>query len=97
MLRQHDRGLRTSLFAFEIVLCGCIFAVTNGYLDEVDVDLVRTWELGFHDFIQSQFNDVLTGISQEQKITEDIEGRLRTAIEEFNKVFEAEHASAGAA
>lgn len=74
-----------------------IFAVTNGYLDEVPIERVRAWEFGFHEFLASQYSDVLTGLRQEHKITEDIEGRLRTAIQEYNKLFEAEQAQAGAA
>ena len=77
-----------------------IYAVTNGFRDDVAVEEVRAWELGFHEFIESKFHDVLTGIRQEGKLTEDIEGRLRTAIEEYGKVFEAEQAAkatAGAA
>ena len=74
-----------------------IFAVTNGFLDDVPVDRVRAWEVGFHDFIASQYSDVLTGLRQEKQITEDIEGRLKTAIEEYNKLFQAEQAQAGAA
>ncbi|NNF28615.1 MAG: F0F1 ATP synthase subunit alpha [Gemmatimonadetes bacterium] len=77
-----------------------IFAVTNGYLDKVEVERVRAWEAGFHDFLEANFNDVLLGIRQEQKLTEDVEGRLRSAIDEYNKVFVAEQsaqATAGAA
>ncbi|MGI9625829.1 MAG: F0F1 ATP synthase subunit alpha [Longimicrobiales bacterium] len=71
-----------------------IFAVTNGFLDDVPIERVRDWEQGFYDFLSASFSDVLTGIRQEQKLTEDIEGRLKTAIEEYNRVFLAE---AGAA
>ena len=49
--------------------------------------------------MESRFNDVLIGLRQESQLTEDIEGRLRTSIEEYNEVFAAENeaAMAGAA
>ncbi|MDE2652636.1 MAG: F0F1 ATP synthase subunit alpha [Gemmatimonadota bacterium] len=76
-----------------------IYAVTNGFLDGVEVDDCRKWERGFLEFIESRFDDVLIGLRQEGQLTEDIEGRLRTCIEEYNEVFAAEHeaAMAGAA
>ncbi len=76
-----------------------IYAVTNGFLDDIEVDDCRKWERGFLEFIESRFDDVLIGLRQEGQLTEDIEGRLRTCIEEYNEVFAAEHeaAMAGAA
>ena len=76
-----------------------IYAVTNGFLDGIEVDDCRKWERGFLEFIESRFDDVLIGLRQEGQLTEDIEGRLRTCIEEYNEVFAAENeaAMAGAA
>ena len=76
-----------------------IYAVTNGYLDNLDISEVRSWERGFLGFVESRFDDVLIGLRQEGKLTEDIEGRLRLCIEEYNEVFEAEagRAKVGAA
>lgn len=67
-----------------------IYAVTNGYLDKIEVEQVRIWENGFLEFLEGRFEDVLIGIRQEGKITEDIEGRMKEAIEEYNGVFEAD-------
>ena len=76
-----------------------IYAVTNGYLDDLDVEDVRKWERGFLEFVGSRYDDVLIGLRQEGKLTDDIEGRLRECIEEYNQVFAAEsgEAMAGAA
>src|SRR5439155_17628903 len=35
-----------------------IFAVTNGYLDEVPIDKVKAYESGFHDFMREQYPEV---------------------------------------
>ena len=71
-----------------------IYAVTNGYLDDLEVADVRKWERGFLDFIGSRYEDVLIGLRQQGSLTEDIEGRLKECIEEYNQVFAAEAAPA---
>ena len=73
-----------------------IYAVTNGFLDETEVEDVRRWERGFLEFVESRFDDVLIGLRQEGRLTEDIEGRLRRCIEEYNEVFAAENEAAAA-
>ena len=76
-----------------------IYAVTNGYLDGIEVAEVRHWERGFLEFVEGSFADVLIGLRQEGKLSEDIEGRLKEAITEYNGTFGAElrQAAAGAA
>ena len=73
-----------------------IYAVVNGYLDDVSVSRVRQWEHGFLGFVESRFDDVFVGLRQEGKLTEEIEARLRESIAEYNKVFEAEEPPTGA-
>ena len=76
-----------------------IYAVTNGYLDDVPVADVRRWEAGFMESIGGRYEDVLIGLRQEGRLTDDIEGRLRECIAEYNEEFaaEADRADAGAA
>ena len=76
-----------------------IYAVTNGYLDDLAVADVRRWELGFMDFVGDRYEDVPIGLRQEGRLTDDIEGRLRECIEEYNRIFaaESEQAAQGAA
>ncbi len=76
-----------------------IYAVTNGFLDDLEVAEVGRWERGFLGFMESRFEDVLIGLRQEGRLTADIEGRLRLCIEEYGEVFAVEDpaATAGAA
>ena len=67
-----------------------IYAVTNDYLDDVELSKVREWEQGFLEFVESRFNDVFAGLRQEGKLTDDIEGRLKEAIGEYAAAFEAQ-------
>ncbi len=72
-----------------------IYAVTHGFLDHLEVSDVRKWERGFLSFVEDRFEDVLIGLRQEGRLTEDIEGRLRSSIEEYNEVFAARNNGVG--
>jgi F-type H+-transporting ATPase subunit alpha len=73
-----------------------IYAVTNGFLDDVEVGDVRKWELGFHDYLSTHAADVLEGLRTEKQLTDEIKGKLEAAIEGWNEGFAAEHAGASA-
>ncbi len=58
-----------------------IYAITNGFLDEVDVDKVAEWESALHAYFAQQEADLLAEI-----VTGDwkeVEPKLKSAIEEF--------------
>jgi F-type H+-transporting ATPase subunit alpha len=60
-----------------------IFAVTNGLLDDVDVANVRTWESGFHEFIAAQHAALAEEIRTKKALSDDLQARLRKAIEQY--------------
>ena len=64
-----------------------IYAVTNGYLDEVPVARIREWERGFLDYAAAQFPQVGERIRTERALSKEIEGDLKRAIESFTKTF----------
>jgi F-type H+-transporting ATPase subunit alpha len=63
-----------------------IFAVTNGYLDDVAVDQIRAWEQGFLDFMAAQHADVGDEIRARKTLSDDLTARLRAAIDEYKKI-----------
>jgi F-type H+-transporting ATPase subunit alpha len=67
-----------------------IFAATEGHLDEVEVAYLRRWERGFHDFLGTQHEGVLSGIRDGGVLTDEITADLVVAIAEYNKIFAAE-------
>ena len=89
--RQLERGART----VEILKQGqyqpmtveqqvmSIFAVTNGFLDDVEVSKVREWERGFHEFVAAKFPQVGDGIRSKRELTKELEPELRRAIESY--------------
>jgi F-type H+-transporting ATPase subunit alpha len=60
-----------------------IYAVTNGFLDDVDVSKIRDWERGFLDFIATSHADVPEEIRTRKALSEDLTRRLGKAIQEF--------------
>jgi F-type H+-transporting ATPase subunit alpha len=71
-----------------------IYAVTNGLIDDVPVDQVREWELGFHDFMRTRHPQVGEGIRTTKQIgKEDIEPKLVAAIKEFKDTFASQRPS----
>ena len=61
-----------------------IFAVTNGYLDEVPVADIKEWERGFREYIVAEYPQVTGGIKKEKLLSKEIEADLRRAIDAFN-------------
>ena len=70
-----------------------IYAVTNGYRDEVDVGGVRAWERGFHEHMNTMHRDLMDEMVASGKLSEDVEKRLVAAIEDYNEAFGAEERS----
>ena len=63
-----------------------IYAVTNGFLDDVAVKDLKAWERGFHDFMGTKFPQVGNAIRGERAISKESEAALRRGIEEYKKV-----------
>ncbi|MEX0935281.1 MAG: F0F1 ATP synthase subunit alpha [Gemmatimonadota bacterium] len=67
-----------------------IYAVTNGYLDQLPVERVGQWEREFLAFMSAQKSSVLDEIRTESRISDELESELKAALDEFNARFKAE-------
>jgi len=63
-----------------------IYAVTNGFLDDIDAAKIRVWEQGFHEFMAAQHKSLVDDIRTKRALTDDITPRLKKAIEEYKGV-----------
>ncbi|HEY3063962.1 MAG TPA: F0F1 ATP synthase subunit alpha [Chloroflexota bacterium] len=90
---QLERGLRSQevlkqqqfapfSLAKEVTI---IYALTNGFLDDVPIDKVRHWENEFHRFVETAHPELLETIMKDKSLSDDTIGALRSAIEEFKK------------
>ncbi len=66
-----------------------LYAGTRGFLDDVPLEVVRKFEAEFLDFMRNAKADILKSIVDKQALDDDIESRLKAAIEEFKKGFSA--------
>lgn len=61
-----------------------LYAVTNGYLDDVPVTEVKKWEKDFHQYLKNQ--SVIKELKEKRELTPEIEESLQAVINEFKKV-----------
>jgi F-type H+-transporting ATPase subunit alpha len=66
-----------------------LYAGTKGLLDDIDVDHVRKFEAEFLEFMRNTKTDILQSIKDKNDIDEDTDKKLKSAIEEFKKSFQA--------
>jgi F-type H+-transporting ATPase subunit alpha len=60
-----------------------LYAVTNGYLDDVPVDKIITREGDFHRFMETSHPELEQKINEDKEIKTESEEALKSAIEEF--------------
>ena len=77
-----------------------IYAVTQGFLDDVEVNRIEAWESSFLEYARSAHPGIGSTIRDEGVLSEETEKELRKAIEEHKRIFRTEAAqqvaSAGA-
>ena len=60
-----------------------IFAVTNGFLDDVPVDKVQAFETAFHAYMESNHPQWLATVREKKALDDDTTAQIRKAIDEF--------------
>jgi F-type H+-transporting ATPase subunit alpha len=63
-----------------------IYAVTNGFLDDVPVADIREWERGFHEYMSAQYPQVGDSIRKDKQISKDTESVLQQGIKAYKAV-----------
>ena len=66
-----------------------MYAATRGFMDDVPVASVQAFERDFLDFIRSAKSDILDDIVARKVLDADLEARLKDAILEFKKGYNA--------
>ena len=66
-----------------------IYAGANGYLDDIPANSVVKFEAELYPFIESKYPEILEGIRSKQKIDDEVENKLKTALEDFKSQFSA--------
>jgi F-type H+-transporting ATPase subunit alpha len=74
-----------------------IYAVTQGFLDDVEVNHIGAWESSFLEYARSAHPGIGSAIGDEGVLPEETEKELRKAIEEHKRIFRTEAAQQVAA
>ncbi|MEE8353169.1 MAG: F0F1 ATP synthase subunit alpha, partial [Dehalococcoidales bacterium] len=62
-----------------------LYAAVNGYLDDVAVDKVGSFETGLQAFMESSHPEIGSTIARAKELTEETEEALKGAIQEFKQ------------
>jgi len=77
----------------EVVL---VFAANEGYLDALEVEQVRAFEQGLYTTFDSRHADLLAEIRDKRELSDALRGKLKAALDDYQKAFLAEHAKGSA-
>ena len=68
-----------------------IFAVTNGLIDDVEVPAIKAWEKGLLEFMAAQHAALVGEIKTRKALSDELNGRLKKAIEEYKTLGSPSH------
>jgi F-type H+-transporting ATPase subunit alpha len=63
-----------------------IFAVTNGYLDDVPTDKIRTWESEFLEFVTSSYAELARSIRTRRALDDELTAEMGKVLEDFKAI-----------
>jgi F-type H+-transporting ATPase subunit alpha len=62
-----------------------LFAVNNGYYDDVDVKKALAAERAMRDYLKSKYKDLVDRIESTKDLSKDDEAKLHEAVKDFKK------------
>jgi F-type H+-transporting ATPase subunit alpha len=89
--RTIERGKRTAEVLKQLngaplsvgLQVASIYAVNNGYLDEVAVPNVVAWEKALHTYMNASHRELISSLNKDW--SEDLEGKLKDALKLHNE------------
>jgi F-type H+-transporting ATPase subunit alpha len=70
-----------------------IWAVQNGYVDDVPVERIKEFQAQWSDFLVTRRADLLKKIGQQKVVSDEIKGELKTAADQFKQAWSARPAA----
>jgi F-type H+-transporting ATPase subunit alpha len=67
-----------------------IYAVTNGFLDDLDVKHIRQWERDYFAYLDATHGGVLETLRTKKALDDDLRAKLDQAIKSFKPLFKSE-------
>jgi F-type H+/Na+-transporting ATPase subunit alpha len=66
-----------------------LYAGTNGYLDEVEIDHVQAYEKEFLELMELKHADLLASIAEKKDLSDEVTAKLKAILAEFTASFKA--------
>ncbi len=66
-----------------------LFAGTRGLLDDLPVEVLQDFERELYEFVESKHPDIYSELKEKEAISDDLDKKMRAAIEEFKADFKA--------
>ena len=67
-----------------------LYAVINGYLDNVPIDKVAQWESSFHSYMEANFRNIYEKITTTFDLDEETDKALAEAVRGFQQTFQTD-------
>jgi F-type H+-transporting ATPase subunit alpha len=71
-----------------------IFAGTNGFLDDLKVEQIHSFEMGLYPYLDSAQSGLLKDIVEKKALDDDLRNRIKSALTEYKQNFLSEHRDA---
>ncbi|MCD4743875.1 MAG: F0F1 ATP synthase subunit alpha, partial [Desulfobacteraceae bacterium] len=66
-----------------------LYAGTRGYIDKYPKEAVGKYEEGLYPFVENRFPEIFSGLKEKEEITDEIEAKLKEALEAYDEEFKA--------
>ena len=66
-----------------------IYAGTNGFVDDLPLNVLKKYEQDLHSFVESKHPDIFADILKKRELDNDLRAKLNRALEEFKGRFKA--------
>ena len=66
-----------------------LYAGTKGYIDKYPREAVAKYEEGLYPFVENRFPEIFSGLKEKEEITDEIETKLKEALEAYDEEFKA--------
>ncbi|MGH9404953.1 MAG: F0F1 ATP synthase subunit alpha [Terriglobia bacterium] len=70
-----------------------VFAGTQGYLDELEIDECRPFEKGLYEFVSLSHSNLLSTIAEKKALDDPLRNEIRKVLDEYKATFKAERES----
>ena len=92
---QIQRGMRLTEILKQEQYCpmpverqvAILYAAVNGFLDDIEINKIKDFETGLHQYLDNQGKKALQSIKETKDITEQTEQELKKLISEYKNVF----------